>query len=99
MKNSLKKDLKLRQTFQHLEYKRALYKAIIKDQDIPHDVRYEFILKLNALPRAGSIVRKNNRCVLSGRTKGTLRFFKMSRICLRELVAAGALSGVVKSSW
>ena len=99
MKNSLKKDLKLRKTFESLEYKRTLYKALIKDHNVAQELRYEFILKLNALPRTSSIVRKNNRCVLSGRTKGTLRYFKMSRIALRELVARGALSGVIKSSW
>jgi small subunit ribosomal protein S14 len=99
MKNSLKKDLMVRQQIQRMEYKRVLYKSIIKDQTLSQELRYDFILKLNKLPRQSSVIKKNNRCVLTGRTKGTLRYFKMSRICLRELVASGTLPGVIKASW
>lgn len=99
MKNSLKKDLLIRQQIERFEYKRILYKSIIKDQMLSQELRYGFILKLNKLPRRSSIIRKNNRCVLTGRTKGTLRSFKISRICLRELVASGTLPGVIKASW
>jgi small subunit ribosomal protein S14 len=99
MKNSLKKDLIIRQQIRRLEHKRLLYKSIIKDQTLPQELRYDFILKLNKLPRQSSMIKKNNRCVLTGRTKGTLRYFKVSRICLRELVASGSLPGVLKASW
>ena len=99
MKNSLKKDLMVRQQIQRMEYKRVLYKSIIKDQTLSQELRYDFILKLNKIPRQSSVIKKNNRCVLTGRTKGTLRYFKMSRICLRELVASGTLPGVIKASW
>lgn len=99
MKNSVKKDLIVRQNIRKVEHKRLLYKSIIKDQTLSQELRYDFILKLNKLPRQSSIIQKNNRCVLTGRTKGTLRHFKISRICLRELVASGTLPGVIKASW
>ena len=74
MKNSLKKDLMVRQQIQRMEYKRVLYKSIIKDQTLSQELRYDFILKLNKLPRQSSVIKKNNRCVLTGRTKGDVCF-------------------------
>ena len=51
------------------------------------------------LPRDSSPTRSHNRCQLTGRSKGTLRKFKISRIMLRELALAGKIPGVTKSSW
>lgn len=46
-----------------------------------------------------SLVKIKNRCVLSGRSKSVFRFYKISRICFRELASNGLISGVSKSSW
>ena len=51
------------------------------------------------LPRDSSPTRSHNRCQLTGRSKGTLRKFKISRIMLRELALAGKLPGLKKASW
>ena len=99
MFNKSKKDALYRVKHRSLEYLRQLYKSIIKNQALAQEIRYEFVLKLNALPKASSRVKQRNRCALSGRSRGVLRTFKMSRICLRELAAQGALLGVTKSSW
>tara|TARA_R110000850_G_scaffold271383_2_gene405626 strand:+ start:1296 stop:1565 length:270 start_codon:yes stop_codon:yes gene_type:complete len=54
---------------------------------------------LTMLPRDASPSRVVNRCEITGRRRGYLRRFKMSRICLRELASTGMIPGVTKSSW
>lgn len=54
---------------------------------------------LQKLPRDASPVRLNNRCRLTGRTRGYLRDFGLSRIAFRELARSGRIPGVRKSSW
>lgn len=57
------------------------------------------VIKLQKMPRDGSPIRVRNRCSQSGRSRGYLRKFGVSRIALRELALAGQIPGVVKSSW
>jgi small subunit ribosomal protein S14 len=99
MENRNRKDAQRRASFIHVEQKRVLYKAMIKDRSLPQHVRFATCLKLTTLSRAHARVKIHNRCVLTGRSKAVLRHFKISRICMRELVALGSLPGVTKSSW
>lgn len=55
--------------------------------------------KLQLLPRDSSPVRLKNRCRLTGRPKGYIRKFGVSRIKFRELALAGRIPGVTKASW
>lgn len=55
--------------------------------------------KLQSLPRNASPVRIRNRCQLSGRSRGFVRRFGLSRIAFRELALEGKLPGVRKASW
>jgi small subunit ribosomal protein S14 len=54
---------------------------------------------LAKLPRDSSPTRSRNRCQLTGRSRGVLRKFKVSRIMLRELALAGKIPGMKKASW
>ncbi len=54
---------------------------------------------LQKLPKNASPVRLKNRCSLSGRSRGYLRAFGLSRIQFRELAREGNIPGVKKSSW
>ncbi|MGG0460105.1 30S ribosomal protein S14 [Priestia aryabhattai] len=54
---------------------------------------------LNKLPRDSSATRLNNRCRVTGRPRGYLRKFEMSRIAFRELAYKGQIPGVKKASW
>jgi small subunit ribosomal protein S14 len=54
---------------------------------------------LAKLPRDSSPTRSHLRCQLTGRSKGNLRKFKVSRIMLRELALAGKIPGMKKASW
>lgn len=54
---------------------------------------------LDKLPRNSSKVRLHNRCKLTGRPKGYMRKFGISRVTFREMASAGKIPGVTKSSW
>lgn len=54
---------------------------------------------LSKLPRDSSPTRRTYRCEVTGRPRGVLRKFKMSRIIFRELAHKGQIPGVKKSSW
>jgi small subunit ribosomal protein S14 len=54
---------------------------------------------LDKLPRNASPVRLHNRCKLSGRPRGYIRKFGVSRVVFRDLASAGKIPGVTKSSW
>jgi len=54
---------------------------------------------LSRLPRNSSTVRLHNRCGLTGRPKGYMRQFGVSRITFREMASAGLIPGVKKASW
>ncbi|HBG88113.1 MAG TPA: 30S ribosomal protein S14 [Marinilabiliaceae bacterium] len=54
---------------------------------------------LQKLPKNSSPVRMHNRCKLTGRPKGYMRQFGISRITFREMAASGLIPGVKKASW
>jgi len=54
---------------------------------------------LQKLPRNASPVRLKNRCQITGRPRGYIRAFGLSRIKFRELAREGKLPGVKKASW
>ncbi|MCH9632265.1 MAG: 30S ribosomal protein S14 [Chlamydiae bacterium] len=79
--------------------RRQKLKAIISNVETNEEDRLEAINALNKLPRDSSRVRSRNRCQLTGRPRGYLRKFKLSRICFREMANTGLVPGVVKASW
>ncbi|GAB3980751.1 30S ribosomal protein S14 [Spirosoma sp. SC4-14] len=54
---------------------------------------------LDKLPKNASPVRLHNRCKLTGRPRGYMRKFGISRVTFREMASAGKIPGVTKSSW
>ena len=79
--------------------RRADAKKIINNpKSTPEEVDLA-VVKLQKMPRDGSPIRVRNRCSQSGRSRGYLRKFGLSRIALRDLALAGQIPGVVKSSW
>ncbi|WP_342417622.1 30S ribosomal protein S14 [Paenibacillus sp. FSL R10-2782] len=54
---------------------------------------------LQKLPRDSSLTRLKSRCELTGRPRGYLSRFKLSRIAFRELALKGQIPGVTKASW
>jgi len=54
---------------------------------------------LQKLPKNSSRVRLHNRCKITGRPKGYMRQFGISRINFREMASEGIIPGVKKASW
>ena len=78
--------------------KRKKLKLQIK-QSLFLEEKFTLHRKLQTLPRNSSPTRLNNRCLLSGRAKGFLRGFGISRHFFREFAHEGLLPGIKKSSW
>ena len=79
--------------------RRAEWKKIINSpKSTPEEVDAA-VIKLQKMPRDGSPIRVRNRCSQTGRSRGFLRKFGVSRIALRSLALEGQIPGVVKSSW
>ena len=79
--------------------KRAELKAIVNDQKLSPEDRYEARLKLQRLPRDSSPVRLRNRCALTGRPRGVYSKFGLGRSKLRDLAMRGEIPGVIMASW
>ncbi len=56
-------------------------------------------IALDKLPKNASPVRLHNRCKLTGRPRGYIRQFGISRVLFREMALAGKIPGVTKASW
>lgn len=54
---------------------------------------------LQKLPKNSSKVRMHNRCKLTGRPRGYMRHFGISRVTFREMAVSGLIPGVTKASW
>ena len=55
--------------------------------------------ELDKLPKNSSKVRLHNRCLLTGRPKGYMRMFGISRVTFREMALNGKIPGITKASW
>lgn len=93
------KNEKRKKTVTQYATKRAELKKIINDPKSSIEQVDEAVMKLQKLPRNASPVRVRNRCSQTGRPRGFLRKFGVSRVTLRELALQGQIPGVVKSSW
>ena len=77
--------------------KRAALKKIVNTGE-PAEA-YEAAQKLQAIPRNANPIRLHNRCKITGRPKGYIRLFGLSRIQFRELASSGLIPGLRKASW
>ena len=81
-----------------LSIRRSLRKASI-NMKLSEEERTQAFLKLQKLPKSTCLNRVVRRCNLTGRPRGHLRHFGLSRIAVRELAHKGHLPGVTKASW
>jgi len=79
--------------------KRAELKAILLTPATTDEEFFAAQKKLQKLPKNSSPNRVRNRCWYSGRPRGYIGKFGVSRITFRELALAGKIPGVTKSSW
>lgn len=79
--------------------KRQELKKIILDMTKSDEEREDAVIKLNKMKKNSSRVRLRNRCQITGRCRGYLRKFKISRLCFREMSLNGLIPGITKASW
>ena len=91
-----KKRIKLYKKFR-VKHDKLLKQA--NNKRLTPEEQFQARLKLSKIPRNASKVRIRNRCVLTGRSRGIYRKFKLSRIVFRELASKGHIPGITKSSW
>jgi small subunit ribosomal protein S14 len=83
---------------QYYDRRQELLK-IIKDPETSYDQKRDAQRKIAKMPRDASATRHRNRCQVTGRPRGTLRKFGMSRNTFRDLALKGELPGIKKASW
>lgn len=98
-KSSVEKNNKRIRMVELYKERRAVLKKATVDLSLSLEDRMAAQAKLSDLPKNSSAVRIRNRCSQTGRARGFLRFFGVSRIVFRELASAGVLPGVRKASW
>lgn len=98
-KSSVEKQKRREKTVQLKWNKRQELRKISSDIHVSEEERAQARIALNKMPRDSSPIRLRNRCQLTGRPRGFLRKFKVSRLTFRELASAGMIPGVTKSSW
>jgi small subunit ribosomal protein S14 len=82
--------------------KREELTKVLKSTDASEDVqsaKWDAMMSIQKLPANSSKIRKHNRCGLTGRPRGYMRQFGISRVTFREMALAGKIPGVKKASW
>lgn len=87
-----KESMKARQ----VKREKLVAKYAAKRAQLKAEGRYE---ELQKMPKNASPVRLHNRCSITGRPKGYIRQFGISRIQFREMASQGLIPGVKKASW
>ena len=98
-KSKIVRDQQKRELVLRYKEQRDELRARSKNPHLSEAQRSEARAKLAKLPRNSCPTRLKNRCEVTGRPRGNLRKFGVSRIAFRELALAGQLPGVTKSSW
>jgi len=95
----INRELKRQALVKKYAARRAALQAIIDDQSLSEEERFQARLKIQAMPRNASPSRLRNRCEVTGRPRGTYRKFGLARHKLREAAMRGEIPGLVKASW
>ena len=98
-KSSIEKQKKREKMVASKLDRRRELKKIIVDMTKSDEERMQAVNALNKLPKNSSKVRLRNRCKKTGRCRGYLRKFKLSRLCFREMALSGIIPGIFKASW
>tara|TARA_B100000287_G_scaffold350629_1_gene339509 strand:+ start:1919 stop:2224 length:306 start_codon:yes stop_codon:yes gene_type:complete len=98
-KSKIVREHKLIRNVQKFAALRAELKSIIKNPSTSSEDREAAVAKLDRLPKSSSRIRIRNRCFKTGRPRGVIKRFKLSRLSFREMALKGEIPGVTKASW
>ncbi len=94
----IEKEKRRQRTVEKHAEERERLRALAKDSSRSQEERMDARRQLSLLPRDANPVRLRNRCALTGRPRGYVRWAGLSRIAFRELALRGELPGVRKAS-
>ena len=94
VKNNKRKEKAFKYVALRAELRKKVSNLKLSDQE-----RHSAGIALQKLPKDSSLSRVVRRCNLSGRARGNLRRFGLSRLMFRKLAHEGKIPGVIKSSW
>ena len=98
-KSQLAREKKRRALHERHQAERAELNAKVRQSADDPQARWAAQIALQQLPRNSSPSRLKNRCEVTGRSRGYMRKFGLSRITFREMASRGLLPGIRKSSW
>tara|TARA_B100001250_G_scaffold237036_1_gene203602 strand:- start:193 stop:498 length:306 start_codon:yes stop_codon:yes gene_type:complete len=98
-KSKIVREYKLVKNIQKYASLRSELKEIIKSPSSTFEEKQSAVSKLDRLPKSSSRIRLRNRCFKTGRPRGVIRRFKLSRLSFREMALRGEIPGVTKASW
>ncbi|MGX7576532.1 30S ribosomal protein S14 [Candidatus Vidania fulgoroideorum] len=79
--------------------KRIYLKKKIKSKKIKYSEKIKYHIELQKMPLSSNPCRIRKRCYITGRPRGYINYFGISRISLREKIMNCEVYGVTKSSW
>ena len=98
-KSKIVREYKLIEKVRKYSKLRAELKRTIKNPDTSVEDKMAAVARLDKLPKTSSRIRIRNRCFKTGRPRGVIRRFNLSRISFREMALKGEIPGVTKASW
>ncbi len=98
-KSKIVREHKLIKKVQKYASLRAELKNVIKSPNSSTEEKEAAVAKLDSLPKSSSRIRIRNRCFKTGRPRGIIRRFKLSRLSFREMALKGEIPGITKASW
>ncbi len=98
-KSKIVREKHLKNLVNKYENRRKELKKIILDPKVGSKEKENAVSLLDSLPRRSSRVRLRNRCFATGRPRGVLKKFNLSRLCFREMALKGEIPGITKASW
>ena len=96
-KSKIVREHKLIEKVQKYAALRAELKSIIRSQESSSEDKQIAVARLDNLPKSSSHIRIRNRCFKTGRPRGVIKRFNLSRISFREMALRGEIPGVTKA--
>jgi small subunit ribosomal protein S14 len=98
-KSTIEKNERRKKMTARFAAKRRALKAVVQNPKSTMDEKLAAQVSLQKLPRNSAKERVRHRCSMTGRSRGNLREFGLSRMTFREMALSGLIPGVRKASW
>jgi small subunit ribosomal protein S14 len=98
-KSSIEKNDRRKAMAERQKAKRRALADTVRSTKASDEEKRAAQVALQKMPRNGAAIRIRNRCQMTGRSRGYVAMFGLSRIAFRELALQGMIPGVKKASW